>query len=456
MSAKPSIPKGTRDFLPQQVIKRKYIFNTIESVFKTYGYLPIETPTMENLSTLTGKYGEEGDRLLFKVLNNGDFLADVNAENLVNKESNKVISQISKRGLRYDLTVPFARFVVMNQNEISLPFKRYQIQQVWRADRPQRGRYQEFYQCDVDVVGSDSLMYEAELVQIYAEVFRKLGIKTKILINNRKILFGLAEAAGITDKFMEMTIAIDKLDKIGKDGVIKEMSDRHITSLQAEKVLQLLSISDLASLKQAFWGLDEGTKGIEEIQTVLDFLDGSIPELTFDISLARGLNYYTGCIFEVKVDTSASGHPGFVMGSIGGGGRYDNLTGVFGLNGVSGVGVSFGAERIYDVMEELNLFPSDVQKDIEVLFVALDEESHKYAFKQVSSLREAGIACDLYPEPAKMKKQMSYANARNVPYVAIIGETERLEGKVSLKNMITGEQKDVILEDLAYHFTNNK
>lgn len=455
MSNKPSIPKGTRDFLPKQVIKRKYIFNTIESVFKTFGYLPIETPTMENLSTLTGKYGEEGDRLLFKVLNNGDFLADVNAENLANKESNKVISQISKRGLRYDLTVPFARFVVMNQNEISLPFKRYQIQQVWRADRPQRGRYQEFYQCDVDVVGSDSLMYEAELVQIYAQVFRKLGVKVKILINNRKILFGLAEAAGITDKFMEMTIAIDKLDKIGKDGVIKEMSDRNITSTQAEKVLQLLGISDLASLKQAFLGLDEGTKGIEEIQTVLDYLDGSIPELTFDISLARGLNYYTGCIFEVKVDTSASGHPGFVMGSIGGGGRYDNLTCVFGLNGVSGVGVSFGAERIYDVMEELNLFPSDVQKDIEVLFVALDEESHKYAFKQVSSLREAGIACDLYPEPAKMKKQMSYANARNVPYVAIIGETERLEGKVSLKNMITGEQEHVGVKDLALHITNS-
>ncbi len=452
MSNKPSIPKGTRDFLPQQVIKRKYIFNTIESVFKTFGYLPIETPTMENLSTLTGKYGEEGDRLLFKVLNNGDFLADVNAENLVNKESNKVISQISKRGLRYDLTVPFARFVVMNQNEISLPFKRYQIQQVWRADRPQRGRYQEFYQCDVDVVGSDSLMYEAELVQIYAEVFRKLGVKVKILINNRKILFGLAEAAGITDKFMEMTIAIDKLDKIGKDGVIKEMSDRNITSTQAEKVLQLLDISDLDSLKQAFLGLEEGTKGIEEIQTVLDYLDGSISELTFDISLARGLNYYTGCIFEVKVDTSASGHPGFVMGSIGGGGRYDNLTGVFGLNGVSGVGVSFGAERIYDVMEELNLFPSDVQKDIEVLFVALDEESHKYAFTQVSSLRQAGIACDLYPEPAKMKKQMSYANARNVPYVAIIGETERQENKVSLKNMVTGEQKDVKVEDLKNMF----
>jgi histidyl-tRNA synthetase len=448
--SKPSIPKGTRDFLPQQVIKRKYIFNTIESVFKTYGYLPIETPAMENLSTLTGKYGEEGDRLLFKVLNNGDFLADVNAENLANKESNKVISQISKRGLRYDLTVPFARFVVMNQNEISLPFKRYQIQQVWRADRPQRGRYQEFYQCDVDVVGSDSLMYEAELVQIYAEVFRKLNVKVKIHINNRKILFGLAEAAGIVDKFIAMTIAIDKLDKIGKDGVIKEMADNGITFEQAMKVIQLLDISTIYDLKLAFEGLEEGSKGIEEIQAVMDYLNGSIPELTFDISLARGLNYYTGCIFEVKVDTIA--YPGFSMGSIGGGGRYDNLTGVFGLNGVSGVGVSFGAERIYDVMEELNLFPPDVQKDIEVLFVALDEESHKYAFKQVSLLRQAGIPCDLYPEPTKMKKQMSYANARNVPYVAIIGESERLAGKVSLKNMVTGDQSDVSLDQLMIQF----
>jgi histidyl-tRNA synthetase len=452
MSSKPSIPKGTRDFLPAQVIKRKFIFNTIESVFKIFGYLPIETPTMENLSTLTGKYGEEGDRLLFKVLNNGDFLANADRSALDNLDSNKVISSISKRGLRYDLTVPFARFVVMNFNEISLPFKRYQIQQVWRADRPQRGRYQEFYQCDVDVVGSDSLMYEAELVRIYAEVFRKLGIKVKILINNRKILFGLAEAAGITDKFMEMTIAIDKIDKIGKGGVTREMLDRDITLVQSEKVLQLLNISDLTSLKQAFLGLVEGTKGIEEIQTVLDYLDGSIPELTFDISLARGLNYYTGCIFEVKIDTSHEGHPEFNMGSIGGGGRYDNLTGVFGLNGVSGVGVSFGAERIFDVMEELNLFPTDVHKDIEVLFLALDDESHRYAFSQVSILREAGIACDLYPEPAKMKKQMSYANARNVPYVAIIGETERIAGHVSLKNMITGEQNDLTSEDLKKLF----
>ena len=451
MSSKPSIPKGTRDFLPSQVIKRKYIFNTIESVFKTFGYLPIETPTMENLSTLTGKYGEEGDRLLFKVLNNGDFLADVNAENLANKESYKVISQISKRGLRYDLTVPFARFVVMNQNEISLPFKRYQIQQVWRADRPQRGRYQEFYQCDVDVVGSDSLMYEAELIQIYADVLKKLNMKVRILINNRKVLFGLAEAAGITDKFMEMTIAIDKLDKIGNDGVIKEMMDRDITREQAQKVLTLLGISDLASLKTAFAGLQEGTKGIEEIQTVLNYLDGSVAELHFDISLARGLNYYTGCIFEVKVDTAV--YPGFSMGSIGGGGRYDNLTGVFGLSGVSGVGVSFGAERIYDVMEELHLFPADVHKDIEVLFVALDEASHQYAFRLGADLRKSGIACDIYPEPAKMKKQMSYANARNVPYVAIIGESERLESKVSLKNMVTGEQRDVMANDLLVQFT---
>ncbi|MBC7885424.1 MAG: histidine--tRNA ligase [Saprospiraceae bacterium] len=364
---KPSIPKGTRDFLPAQVIKRKYIFGIIESVFKTYGYLPIETPTMENLSTLTGKYGEEGDKLLFKVLNNGDFLSGADKEALEKLDSNKVISSISKRGLRYDLTVPFARFVVMNQNDINLPFKRYQIQQVWRADRPQRGRYQEFYQCDVDVVGSDSLMYEAELVNIYAEVFRKLGIKVRILINNRKILYGLAEAAGITDKFMDMTIAIDKLDKIGKDGLIKELGERNISHEQAQIVLRLLDISSFSELKKAFSGLEEGTKGIIEIEKVLNYLGQDIPELDIDIRLARGLNYYTGCIFEVKVDTSS--YPGFSMGSIGGGGRYDNLTEVFGLSGVSGVGISFGAERIYDVMEELNLFPSDVQKDIEILFI---------------------------------------------------------------------------------------
>ena len=438
---KPSIPKGTRDFLPSQVIKRKFIFNTIESVFKTFGYLPVETPAMENLSTLTGKYGEEGDKLLFKVLNNGDFLAGADKNALENLDSTKLISSISKRGLRYDLTVPFARFVVMNQNDINFPFKRYQIQQVWRADRPQRGRYQEFYQCDVDVVGSNSLMYEAELVQIYAEVFRKLNIKVKILINNRKILYGLAEAAGITDKFMDMTIAIDKLDKIGNDGMIKEMTDRGITQVQALKILSLLEINQLHELKMAFTNLPQGSKGIEELETVFGFLEAEVSELTFDISLARGLNYYTGCIFEAKVDNTT--YQGFTMGSIGGGGRYDNLTGVFGLDGVSGVGVSFGAERIYDVMEELDLFPTEVQKDIDILFLALDDESHKFAFRQVSTLRKAGISCDLYPEPAKLKKQMTYANVRNVPYVGIIGESERLEGVISLKNMVTGEQNNV-------------
>jgi histidyl-tRNA synthetase len=447
---KPSVPKGTRDFLPGQVLKRKYIFSVIESVFKSYGYLPIETPAMENLSTLTGKYGEEGDRLLFKILNNGDFLSGADMQAIEARDSNKVLHSISKRGLRYDLTVPFARFVVMNLNDIQLPFKRYQIQQVWRGDRPQKGRYQEFYQCDVDVVGSDSLMYEAELAQIYALVFRKLGIKVKILINNRKILFGLAEAAGITDKFMEMTIAIDKLDKIGQDGVISEMNQRGITIEQANHVLTLLKKTNIDDLKKAFDGLEQGTKGIEEIETVMNYLNGTLPELSFDISLARGLNYYTGCIFEVKVDTTA--YPGLTMGSIGGGGRYDNLTGVFGLNGVSGVGISFGAERIYDVLQELNLFPDEVQKDISVLFVALDDESHKYAFGIVTELRMAGISCDLYPEPAKMKKQMSYANARNVPFVAIIGDSERDANKVSLKNMITGEQKDINISELPLIF----
>ncbi len=438
MSSKPSLPKGTRDFLPRQVARRKYIFGVIEGIFRTYGYLPIETPTMENLSTLTGKYGEEGDRLLFKVLNNGDFLANADKEAIQNLDSNRIIPSISKRGLRYDLTVPFARFVVMNYNDISLPFKRYQIQQVWRADRPQRGRYQEFYQCDVDVVGSDSLMYEAELVQIYAAVFRKLNIKVRVLINNRKILYGMAEAAGIAGKFMEMTIAIDKLDKIGPEGVISEMTQRDIPGESARKVLEMLKIIDLARLEAAFSGTTEGLNGVREVRQVFDYLNGTLPELTFDISLARGLNYYTGCIFEVKLDTDA--YPGFSMGSIGGGGRYDNLTGVFGMPGISGVGVSFGAERIYDVMEELDLFPGNVDQDIRLLFVAMDDESHRFAFGIATGLREQGIPCDVYPEPAKMKKQMSYANARNVPFVAIIGETERQSGSVTLKSMISGEQ----------------
>ena len=363
---KPSVPKGTRDFLPSQVLKRNHIFSIIRSVFETYGYLPIETPTMENLTTLTGKYGEEGDRLLFKVLNNGDFLEKVNSQWLEEKNSQKLIPEISKRGLRYDLTVPFARFVVMHQNEIHFPFKRYQIQQVWRADRPQKGRYQEFYQCDVDVVGSDALMYEAELVQIYHEVFKKLDLKVQIHINNRKILYGLAEVAGITDRFVDMTVAIDKLDKIGKEGVVNEMQERHISAEQAEKVLHLLSIKDLKELGLHFKEGSEGKKGIEEVNKVFDYLNGSVDNAVFNLSLARGLNYYTGCIFEVSVDKGA--YPDIVMGSIGGGGRYDNLTELFGLKGVSGVGVSFGAERIYDVMEELNLFPESLEKNLKILF----------------------------------------------------------------------------------------
>jgi histidyl-tRNA synthetase len=421
MASKPSIAKGTRDFLPTQVIKRNYIFDTIERVFKTFGYLPIETPTIELLSTLTGKYGEEGDRLLFKILNNGDFLADAPDDDLIAKNSNKVLSSISKRGLRYDLTVPFARFVVMHQHEIALPFKRYQIQQVWRADRPQRGRYQEFYQCDVDVVGSTSLMYEAELLQIYATVFRQLGIKVKILINNRKILYGIAEAAGITDKFVDMTT-----------------------------VLSIMQIDNLDQLAATFVSSPEGTLGVGEVREVMQLIQDDTPELVWDISLARGLGYYTGCIFEVKVDAEA--YPGFSMGSIGGGGRYDNLTGVFGLNGVSGVGVSFGAERIYDVMDELNLFPQNVHKDIDILLVAMDDESHLYAFKLVSTLRQHGIASDLYPETAKMKKQMAYANSRQVPFVGIIGESERKDDMIAVKDMYTGTQSMMSIDELIAKF----
>ncbi len=450
MASKPAIAKGTRDFLPEQVVKRNFIFETIKSVFKVFGYLPIETPTIELLSTLTGKYGEEGDRLLFKILNNGDFLADAPADELAAKNSNKVLPSISKRGLRYDLTVPFARFVVMHQNEISFPFKRYQIQQVWRADRPQRGRYQEFYQCDVDVVGSPSLMYEAELVQIYSTVFRKLGIQVKILINNRKVLFGIAEVAGVSDKFIDMTTAIDKLDKIGRDGVVAEMRERGISLEQATKVLEILAISDLDELADAFVTSSEGTLGVTEIKEVMNLVSAETPELTWDISLARGLSYYTGCIFEAKVDTDA--YPGFSMGSIGGGGRYDNLTSVFGLNDVSGVGVSFGAERIYDVMDELNLFPDHVQKDIDILLIAMEEESHRYAFGLVTKLRQAGIPSDLYPDAAKMKKQMAYANNRQVPFVGIIGESERNAGMIAVKNIVTGEQTLMSVDDVITKF----
>jgi len=440
---KPSIPKGTRDFLPSQVAKRNYIFSTIKSVFETYGYVPIETPVMEKLETLTGKYGDEGDKLLFKVLNNGDYLAKADQEALSEKNSSKLVRSIAKRGLRYDLTVPFARFVTMHQNDISFPFKRYQIQQVWRGDRPQKGRYQEFYQCDADVVGSDALTYEAELVKIFDDVFAKLNIDVVIKVNNRKVLFGLAESAGIEDKFMTMTMAIDKIDKIGEEGVLKEMDKRGIPQSAAEQVLKNLSIKKLDELETAFANSPTGLKGIEELRTFHKYLDRTktTNEIAFDISLARGLTYYTGCIFEVaSKDVS--------IGSIGGGGRYADLTSTFGLKGVSGVGISFGAARIFDVMEELNLFPEAIDQSLSTLLVAFDQESHEYAFEALAQLRNAGISSDLYPAPVKLQKQMKYANDLKIPFTILIGSDEMDSGILTLKNMDSGEQSKLSLQDI--------
>jgi histidyl-tRNA synthetase len=446
---KPSIPKGTRDFGPAEVLKRNYIFDTIREVFVRYGFQPIETPAMEDLATLTGKYGEEGDQLLFKVLNNGDFLSKADQSALEAKDSAKLVPSISKRGLRYDLTVPFARFVAMHQNDIPFPFKRYQIQPVWRADRPQKGRYQEFYQCDVDVVGSESLMFEAELAQIYDEVFQKLGLRVVIKLNNRKILAGMAEAAGLSeDRFMDMTIAIDKLDKIGMDGVKQELSKRDISDDAIAKIEAMLGTTELEALKSTFAASETGLKGIEELETVFSYLNlgDTHNTIQFDITLARGLNYYTGCIYEVAVDLSAEGQENIKMGSIGGGGRYANLTENFGMktNG-SGVGVSFGAERIYDVMEELNRFPEDKANTLQLLFIAFDEKAHRYAFKALQQVRAAGINAELYPEPTKLKKQMKYADQRNVPYTVVIGDREMESGELAFKNMVTGQQENLQL-----------
>ncbi len=450
---KPSLPKGTRDFGPNEVIKRQYIFDIIRDVFKKYAFLPIETPVMESLDTLTGKYGEEGDKLLFKVLNNGDYLGKADKIALESLDSNALTSSISKRGLRYDLTVPFARFVVMNQQNIQLPFKRYQIQPVWRADRPQKGRYQEFYQCDVDVVGSESLMYEAELVNIYAEVFDKLGISAIILVNNRKILFGIAEESGIADQFMDMTVAIDKLDKVGKDGVIKELLERGIPQSSADKVFSLLSIDNLTDLEKAFIKSETGLLGVEELKTFHKYLDiNPLENVKFEITLARGLGYYTGCIFEVKVDEEK--HPSIKMGSIGGGGRYDNLTETFGLKGVSGVGVSFGAERIYDVMEELDIFPKDLPLNPDILFVTFDEGSHLFAFEIAQKLRTEGLMVDVYPDYGNMKKQMKYANNRGIATVGIIGDEELKEKSVMVKDLSTGVQNKLNFEALLSYLKN--
>ncbi|GGH11353.1 histidine--tRNA ligase [Pedobacter zeae] len=447
---KPSLAKGTRDFSPVEMVKRNFIYDTIKTVFRKYGYAEIQTPSFENLSTLTGKYGDEGDKLIFKILNSGEFLKDPKKKSFDfagEDNSNKLITLISEKALRYDLTVPFARYVVMHQNDITFPFKRFQVQPVWRADRPQKGRYREFYQCDVDVVGSESLLNEAEFILIYNEALSKLGLKDfSIKINNRKILSGIAEIIGKPDLIIDMTVAIDKLDKIGLEGVSKELLERGFTETDLEKLRPVILLEGtneekLASLKEVLAQSETGLKGITEIEQVFDYVESltayGLPltaKLELDITLARGLNYYTGCIFEVKTNEVA-------MGSIGGGGRYDDLTGMFGLKDLTGVGVSFGADRIYDVLEELNLFPVSTEVGTKVLISNFDAEAEKYALPIVQQFRNAGISAELYPSSAKLKKQMAYADAKNIPYVILIGGDEIASGALTLKDMQSGEQK---------------
>ncbi len=448
MAQKPSIPKGTRDFAPIEMARRNYIFNTIKEVFRLYGFQQIETPAMENLSTLMGKYGDEGDKLLFKILNSGDFLSGVEQTDLESRNSLKLTNKISEKGLRYDLTVPFARFVVMNRDKLSFPFKRYQIQPVWRADKPQKGRYREFYQCDVDVVGSDSLMNEVELIQIVDEVYRRLKVNVCVKLNNRKILTGIAEVIGQADKIVDITVAIDKLDKIGLENVNAELASKgipeeSIAKLQPIILLQGTNEEKLQTIREVLASSEIGLKGVEEIATILEYvkLVGVQTEVELDLTLARGLNYYTGAIFEVKAKNVQ-------IGSITGGGRYDNLTGVFGMDGVSGVGISFGADRIYDVLNQLDLYPAEMLQSTKVIFVTFGQEELKYALGCLKSVRAAGLAAEVYPEPAKMKKQMGYADGKGIPYVAIIGETEMAENKVMLKDMQSGEQKLVSVEEM--------
>lgn len=445
---KPSIPKGTRDFSPVEMAKRNYIFNTIREVYHLYGFQQIETPAMENLSTLMGKYGEEGDKLLFKILNSGDCFAGISGEELSEMNPLKFAAKACEKGLRYDLTVPFARFVVQHRNEISFPFKRYQIQPVWRADRPQKGRYREFYQCDGDVVGSDSLINEVELIQIMDEVFRRFGICVCIKMNNRKILSGIAEIIGEAEKIVDITVAIDKLDKIGLDHVNEELrskglSEEAIAKLQPIILLTGSNSEKIATLRELLASSETGLKGVEELDFILERVSHTPLQATLelDLTLARGLNYYTGAIFEVKaLDVQ--------IGSITGGGRYDNLTGVFGLNGVSGVGISFGADRIFDVLNQLDLYPADSLQTTQLLFTNFGKQEETYLLPLIAQVRQAGIRTELYPEAAKMKKQMSYADAKKIPYVAIVGETEMEAAKINLKNMITGEQQLVSLDEL--------
>ena len=446
MAQKPSIPKGTRDFGPAEMTGRNYIFSTVRRVFSKYGYQCIETPSLENLSTLLGKYGDEGDKLLFKILNSGDAFAGIDPKELAS--SNALSLKVCEKGLRYDLTVPFARFVVQHQNEISFPFKRYQIQPVWRADRPQKGRYREFYQCDADVVGSDSLLNEVELMQIVDTVFSRFNIRVCIKINNRKILSGIAEIIGEADKIVDITVAIDKLDKIGLENVNAELkekgiSDEAIAKLQPIILLSGTNTEKLATLKSVLAASETGMKGVEESEFILGTLEtmGLKNEIELDLTLARGLNYYTGAIFEVKaLDVQ--------IGSITGGGRYDNLTGVFGMAGVSGVGISFGADRIFDVLNQLELYPKEAVNGTELMFVNFGDKEAAFSMSMLAKVRAAGIRAEIFPDAAKMKKQMSYANAKSVPFVAIVGENEMNEGKAMLKNMETGEQNLVSVEEL--------
>ncbi len=448
MAQKPSIPKGTRDFSPVEMVRRNYIFNTIKDVFRLYGFQPIETPAMENLSTLMGKYGEEGDKLLFKILNSGDFISNVEDELLDSKDSSKLTSKISEKGLRYDLTVPFARFVVQYRNDITFPFKRYQIQPVWRADRPQKGRYREFYQCDVDVIGSNSLLNEAELVQIIDDVFRRLKINAVVKINNRKILAGIAEIIGENDRLVDITVAIDKLEKIGLEKVNEELAEKGVSKEAIVRLQPILALegdtsAKISQLETILENSEIGLKGVEELKTLFRYVTAMNldTDVELDLTLARGLNYYTGAIIEVKAKDAQ-------IGSICGGGRYDDLTGIFGLPDVSGVGVSFGAERIYDVLTQLELFPNESLETTKVIFTNFGEKEEAYCLPVLAELRKNGINAEIFPENAKMKKQMGYANNKNIPYVILAGETEMSNGKFTLKNMEDGSQQTVTSEEL--------
>ena len=446
MANKPSIPKGTRDFGPVEMAKRNYIFNTIRSVYELYGFQQIETPAQETLQTLMGKYGEEGDKLLFKILNSGDYLSKIEDSELTERNTLRLASKICEKGLRYDLTVPFARYVVMHREELQLPFKRYQVQPVWRADRPQKGRYREFYQFDGDVVGSDSLLNEVELMQIVDTVFTRFGVRVQIKINNRKILTGIAEVIGAADKIVDITVAIDKLDKIGIDNVNAELREDGLTDEQIEKLQPIIMLEGtneqkLETIAQVLASSETGLKGVVETRYILSFLTSLNNEIQLDLTLARGLSYYTGAIFEVKaLDTP--------MGSISGGGRYDNLTGIFGMPGLSGVGISFGVDRIYDVLNALDLYPKDSLQTTQVLFINFGEKETAYCLPVVAKVRQAGIRAEIFPDSTKMKKQMSYANAKQIPFVVLAGDNEIAEGKVTLKNMETGEQTLVSADEL--------